>query len=188
MGCRGVASKGRPQRGQERRHEACTRVLGGECQERSPRGSGVSGHSGAGGSLAPVRAFISPLPQDPKCPPWSGQRGPTQQPSPCPTRHRPAGPRFQAGVPAGQGPRSLAERRCVLSQPFHPKPGSAPSPWEGGMLPNRKHELRTFPPSCSPRVLSCLPPPTPTPGMVLSSADQNFMVQKPPEGKGRRGR
>lgn len=47
--------------------------------------------------------------------------------------------------------------RCVLSHSLHPQPGS-PSPWEGGMLPNRKHELRTPAPHCSPRVLPCLPP------------------------------
>lgn len=125
--------------------------------------------------------------QAPECPPWSGQRGPIQQPSPCPTQHRPGGPRFQAGIAAGQGPRSLAECRCVLSQPLYPQPGSAAKSWEGGMLPNGKHELRTPAPHRSPRVLPCLPAPTPTPGMVLSTADQDFMVQKPPEGKGRRG-
>ena len=163
-------------------------MLGGQWQERSPRGSGVSGHSGAGGSWAPVRAFISPPPQDLSCPPWSGQRGPTQQPSPCPTRHRPGGPRFQRASPQVKD-HALRLSVVVFSAGLSiPSRGQPPSPWEGGMLPNRKHELRTFPPSCSPRVLSCVPPPTPTPGMVLSSADQDFMVQKPPEGKGRRGR
>ena len=31
-----------------------------------------------------------------------------------------------------------------------PSRGQPPSPWEGGMLPNRKHELRTLPPAAPP--------------------------------------
>lgn len=119
--------------------------MGGECRERSPRGSGVSG-----GSLAPVRAFISPPPQDPECPAWSGRRGPTQQPP---------------LAPPGTGQEDRGSRRAspqvkdhalwlsvaVFSAgPSIPTLGQQPSPWEGGMLPNRKHEPRTCPPAAPP--------------------------------------
>lgn len=165
------------------------RCQGANAKRGAQEGAGSAGTVVLGAAsllFGPLSLHCHPA-QDPECPPWSGQRAPTQQPSPSPTQHRPGGPRFQAGIAAGQGPRSLAECRCVLSQPLYPQPGSAAKSWEGGMLPNGKHELRTPAPHRSPRVLPCLPAPTPTPGMVLSTADQDFMVQKPPEGKGRRG-
>lgn len=178
MGCRGGLQ------GARRRDEACTRASGANAKRGAPEAAlGVSRHSGAGAAWLLFRPLSLHPPRAWSVFPGVGRRASHSSPPPSPTQHRPGGLRFQAGRRHRAGPRSLAESLC--SQPsLHPQPGS----WKSlgrRMLPNRKHELRTPAPTAPPGSFPASLP-TPTPGMVLSTADQDFMVQKPPEGKGRR--
>ena len=134
---------------------------------------------GQGRFAPPAQAFI--------CPSWaqtvplsSGERGPVQQPSPA---SHPA----QAGVAKARGrhrhkPRTALScgRRWLFSagSPVT-SPGRPPGNREGGILQNRKRWLGN-PASQGPGPW----PGPPAPGIVLSTTDQDFMAQKPPEGKG----
>lgn len=161
------------------RDEACTQAEA-KCQEEPQRQQGQQAQW-CWGSLAPVQAFISPPTPGPGVSSLSGQKSLTQQPSPSPpsTGQEDRGSRRGA---TGQGPRSLAESLC--SQPLLASPA-----WVAKSLGRRDASQQGnmssgHPPPLLPQGPSLPPSPTPTPGMVLSTADQDFMVQKPPEGKG----
>lgn len=108
----------------------------------------------AAGSVGAAWLPFGPLslhrPRTRSVPAWSGRRGPTQQPP---------------LAPPGTGQEDRGSRRAspqvkdhalwlsvaVFSAgPSIPTLGQQPSPWEGGMLPNRKHEPRTCPPAAPP--------------------------------------
>lgn len=134
------------------------------------------------GSLAPVQAFISPPTPGPGVSSleWAEEPHTAALPFPHPAQAR------RTEVPGwrpyrARTTRSLAESLC--SQPsLHPQPGSPV--WEGGDASTGNMRLRTPRPHCSPRVFPCLLLPLQN---GPDTADQDFMVQKPPEDKGRRG-